>query len=529
MILEKKIVQKCLCLILLMLASGQILAADLYVNTFGNNTGNCQSVASPCLTLQYAINQASANDTINMAAGVYNVLGMVTVNKTLNINGAFVNVDAKSRTGSGETVLSNTKGILVRANNVIFNGLTISGSNDPLGTLFGIKLDNTFNVDGTKILNNIFQNNISGLGLANLGITECLILDNVFQDNNIDEPNLPSGTGIYTDNIVGGQVKNVMIVRNSFINNLNAGIDFLSMNTAAPDSLITIKRNSFQPCGHGISLQNVQNSSIVSNTIINTLIPADGSISAAINLSGANSDLSITKNRLDTGAQYGVLISIVPGVFLNNNNLSIHENNFTNFGRGGMSVLKSPSGNESFATCNWWGSASGPFNLNLNPSGQGNAILGLVTLNNFYPWLLSSAQSSVCDLPDPFATSSFSPNDMVLGQSSTLIITLSNSSMFAANLVSPFSDFLPNDLEVIGTPTNTCGGIVTVQRNNGITVVTLGNGTLPAGASCQIIVRVKPMCEGTFENVIPPGALKTNQGSNPAFNRTFLNVCGEPK
>ena len=66
----------------LVLAATSAHAADRYVATTGTDTGDCQAILSPCLTLQYAINQAAANDTINVAAGTYTVAGLVAVTRS---------------------------------------------------------------------------------------------------------------------------------------------------------------------------------------------------------------------------------------------------------------------------------------------------------------------------------------------------------------------------------------------------------------------------------------------------------------
>src|SRR5512140_2820354 len=42
-----------------------------FVATGGTDTGDCTNSVLPCLTIQYAIDQACAADTINVAAGTY--------------------------------------------------------------------------------------------------------------------------------------------------------------------------------------------------------------------------------------------------------------------------------------------------------------------------------------------------------------------------------------------------------------------------------------------------------------------------
>jgi len=48
-----------------------VLAITRYVASSGNDTGDCSSAASPCRTIQYAVNEASSGDTILVAQGMY--------------------------------------------------------------------------------------------------------------------------------------------------------------------------------------------------------------------------------------------------------------------------------------------------------------------------------------------------------------------------------------------------------------------------------------------------------------------------
>jgi hypothetical protein len=62
-------------------------AAQLYVAPSGSNAGNCQTMATPCQTITYALTQAAASgDTVNIAAGTYTE--EVTINKSVALVGA---------------------------------------------------------------------------------------------------------------------------------------------------------------------------------------------------------------------------------------------------------------------------------------------------------------------------------------------------------------------------------------------------------------------------------------------------------
>jgi hypothetical protein len=67
---------------LVVLASG----TTRYVSPFGTDIGDCSSPATPCVTVQYAVGQAVAGDTISLAAGAY--VEQVAISKSLTVIGA---------------------------------------------------------------------------------------------------------------------------------------------------------------------------------------------------------------------------------------------------------------------------------------------------------------------------------------------------------------------------------------------------------------------------------------------------------
>lgn len=60
--------------------------ATRYVAPSGTDAGNCANPAAPCRTIQYAHNQASNGDTVQLAAGVYTE--NVTLSKSITLQGA---------------------------------------------------------------------------------------------------------------------------------------------------------------------------------------------------------------------------------------------------------------------------------------------------------------------------------------------------------------------------------------------------------------------------------------------------------
>src|SRR5207253_3968597 len=130
-------------------------------------------------------------------------------------------------------------------------------------------------ISGTQILNNIIQNNIVGIGLANSGappsIPQALIRHNLIQNNNL--PGGASGTGIYTDEFVGGpKVTNVLIEENAFKGNDDAGIDVSNTDPSGGAFNLDISTNSFDMNGRATVLFNTHQSTIHDNSIPNSTL-----------------------------------------------------------------------------------------------------------------------------------------------------------------------------------------------------------------------------------------------------------------
>ena len=340
---------------------------------FVNPTGSGGAFTS----IQAAVNAAQAGDTIVVAPGTYHE--QVNVNKPLTLEGAQAGVDARSHSGPESVVDGNngTTPFEISASNVTLDGFTVQGETS--ANVFGAGVYITPGVSGTTIENDIIQNNIVGLFLANTGASPAVITQNLFRNNN--QPGPASGQGIYTDQFTaGGPVSNVVINNNSFVGNQNAGIDVSSTDTAHPDSNWTISGNSFDSNGRGILLFNTTASVLTENSITNTTTPTDGGRSVAIGLYGNDSNLTITCNQIIGGAGFGIRL----GDFLGgspNSNVSIHANDIFGFP---VDLIVESGGYVGTldATYNWWGSPNGP------PPGS---IVGDV---NFNPWLVAPADGS---------------------------------------------------------------------------------------------------------------------------------------
>jgi parallel beta-helix repeat protein len=380
-------------IVLLALPTPASAAVNRYVATTGTDIGDCS--VNPCQTLQYAIDQSFATDTIHVAAGMYTVAGLVTVpaSKTgLTLLGANASVDARTRAVTSESILRNSQGMSVAASGVKIDGFTVQDSTNTAYTGYGIWLNP--GVSGTQIVNDIFQNNVAGLGLANAGPSPALIQHNLFQNNNQGSVR----SGIYTDEYVGGAVTNVLIDANSFKNNNNAGVGFSNTqtNNVGPDSNIEVSNNSFDRNGRGIYFYSTNRATVHDNSITNSTVPTDGGTSVAIGVFGGVNDLTILNNDLLNGALRGIRVINGLGTGFDNSDVEAHLNNIVGFpktGNGaGLWVDAGGHVGPVNATCNWWGSPTGPTNPG-NPAGTGDRVVGDAI---FTPWLTGPAPTGPC-------------------------------------------------------------------------------------------------------------------------------------
>jgi hypothetical protein len=336
-------------------------------------------------TIRAAIAAASNGDTIQVCAGTYPEMpGPLDINKSITLLGAQAGTDARTR-GGAESIITDPQGTIVSASGVVIDGFTVQDSAVTAFTGYGIWLQP--GVSGTQIVNNIIQNNIAGVGLANNG-AQALIRHNLIRNNNVPGP--ATGAGIYTDEFVGGPVvKNVLIEENAFRGNDDAGIDVSNTDPAGGAFSLDISTNSFDMNGRGTVLFNTHNSTIHDNSITNSTLVG----SAAIRLFDNNSNLSILSNNLINGTGHAIRLSVLGAVGGPSSGVVIHENNIEIFALDGLLVDPGSHVGTVNAECNWWNSPSGPFNAPNNLTGTGEEVVGDA---DFTPWLIAPAPSGPC-------------------------------------------------------------------------------------------------------------------------------------
>lgn len=103
-------------------------------------------------------------------------------------------------------------------------------------------------------------------------------------------------------------------------------------------------------------------------------------------------------------------------------------------------------------------------------------------------------------------TKTFSPATIAPDATTTLIITITNPGVAAANDLA-FIDTYPTGLVNAAAPgaSSTCGGIVTAEP--GASSLALSGGSVPAASQCTVSVTVTATAFGTYVNTLEPGSV----------------------
>jgi hypothetical protein len=366
--------------------------------------GNVSSL--PCTgtfpTIQSAVIAASPGDTISVCPGTYNE--SVSIDKTLTLLGAQNGVDARTRSGANESIITMAcSPVQILADNVVLDGFTVEGSTmpDPC-TIAGIWMNPGFSgtQGGAKIRNNIVQNNIIGIELDNTGAIQASVNHNLIQNNN--NPGPDGGTGID----VNFGATNVVVDSNKFVGNTNSAIDMVNAGGANN----TFSNNEFDSNRRAIGLANVTSSSISTNNTHNSTDAA----TADIRIFGGVSGLSISCNRMADGAGRAIRIDDSFGIGANSN-ITINFNNISGYPVAGLEVDTAgyAGGPGSLdATNDWWGSSTGP-TIASNPGGTGEPIIDPDGVVTYKPFLTSPSN---CAPPPPPTPTSF-----VIGDRSAVV------------------------------------------------------------------------------------------------------------
>ena len=114
---------------------------------------------------------------------------------------------------------------------------------------------------------------------------------------------------------------------------------------------------------------------------------------------------------------------------------------------------------------------------------------------------------NVTGLSSLTASKAFAASPLVQGNTTNVTITINNPNTLTAVPLTTFSDTLPGNVAVVGSPTATCigGANPTVTSAANANPISISGGTIAAGGSCTI--------SATVRGVLAPGAI-TGAGTN---------------
>jgi mucin-19 len=134
----------------------------------------------------------------------------------------------------------------------------------------------------------------------------------------------------------------------------------------------------------------------------------------------------------------------------------------------------------------------------------------------------NTAQDSVLVLTPIQVSKAFSPSLIVSGQTTNLIISLSNLNISGGIIVVNLTDNMPAQITVAGAPVSTCSGAI-VTATLGSSVILVGNAGVNTQATCAITVPVTASAPGAWANVINPGDVTPNTAA-PAVASLVVNA-----
>lgn len=335
-------------------------AGDRYVATTGSDAGTCDNIASPCLTIAYAVAQATAGDTIHIAAGSYTGAGNqhVVIDKALTLAGA----DAATTILTYDPLVQATAGhdgiLEIRAGDVTVRDLTLRDAPNEGGvplwaarvwknggtvaniifdTVYflnnagrGLELHNSTTINNLVITDSLFKDNLSlGIRLSSSTIVNGLTITNTTFEANGHSGLLQSSgssylTEVYIDNSTfsGNTVQAVLLgnvhdalIENSTFNGGGRGIAFINLaDVANPIGDVEIRNNTLGDFGGAAVWVEINNTAlddpltIADNTITQDVgLLTTGGAAVAVNLTAAKTHaaVAIVDNSVTLSGAFG--------------------------------------------------------------------------------------------------------------------------------------------------------------------------------------------------------------------------------
>ena len=323
-------------------------------------------------TIQGEVDHTVAGDTVLVKPGVYPE--HVTLGQMLTLKGANAGTPGNGARGPESKITGDSSGaVQVTGNRVTVDGFKVQSALNNLGTGIHMSSGQT----GALITNNLITGNQMGIYANSAGAST--ISYNLFDANN--EAGAAGGSGIYSE-----FTDHMTIDHNEFKNHTTNNPIIFGATGANVHKNLTVSNNYIHDNVSGIYVLGVKDGSFTGNDIS---APGATALSFA---AGGNTNIMVTKNLLHDSAR-GVRFQDfgdLPSAGLDNN-ITVTKNSITGNSSYGIGNISGYTGSVD-ATCNWYGSGTGPTNVG-NPGGTGDTVTGSVT---YYPWLFSSNLNASC-------------------------------------------------------------------------------------------------------------------------------------
>ena len=379
----------CLLPAMLLMVVAGFAQTNYYVSPSGSDA-NSGLVGFPKKTINAAIGAASANDTVNAAAGTYteNVL----INKSLVLKGANYNVSCTGNRGAESTV-SGVGGSTLSAITVDANGVTVNGfrATHPNGS-YGILITGRSNVN---IMHNVVTdvgNNVSGFS-SSYGIFDQII---TAAGNNSSNVNISSNC---VSDIRGGENPTLTGAAARSNNGSAGGIGVGDSQGQSDVSGVSINGNTinditastkpFVDGGKGVygvlinlgAAVTAVGKAVSPRVTNNAITNLEALWAHGVGLEGETPGAVVLNNYMNGFTDH--IGGDATGAFVQDNagaaTVQIHENSFTNMMLGVVNATLDSVN----ATCNWYGSANATVVASRN--------LGRV---KYTPWLTNGTDNA---------------------------------------------------------------------------------------------------------------------------------------
>jgi len=323
--------------------------------------------------IQDGINAVAASGTVYVAAGTYNE--NVTIDKSLTLTGAGTSTVSVNSGNSSSYVFD------VNASDVNISGFTISGA----GSSAGIYLDE---VDGCDISDNYLTDNKYGIWLFYAD-------DNTLTSNTANENNQ---IGFFLVGSTGNELTT---------NSANSNANGFRLQVSSNENTLT--GNTANSNNRGIHILHSSSNTFTDNTISENT--SDG-----FYLQNNSDNNEITGNTINENGGAGIYLDSGTGNSIQNNTIannglmlpgtgihvmyalgnSAHNNKILNDGQD-KGVYNHDESNVFDATQNYWGSANGPFEDGVNPTGNASSSVSGSAAGNvsYSPWYNSDSMNSL--------------------------------------------------------------------------------------------------------------------------------------